>query len=481
MKYRRLLMRNEKYIVKEIATDKSAIELFEVFKHMPYSVILDSSLNTSSLGEYSIIVFDPFLTFKSKGNNIEVATGSIKEKFQHDPFQYLRILLDRYKLWHNADIPFVSGCVGYFSYDLCNMLEKLTDKATDDIALHDIVLGFYNKAIAIDHKRNKVFLTASSAGVPDTQDLDTALEQRLDQMISTIYEHKKYINENTAITERNSTSNRSLISNFTKESYCNMVEEAREYIRNGDIYQVNLSQRFKTQITRGPLDIYKSLRSYSPAPFSAYMSFDDIKVLSNSPERFIKINGRNIETRPIKGTRPRGKNSDEDINLQSELLNSEKDRAELTMIVDLERNDLGKVCKIGTVEVEQLLKLEKYATVLHLVSEVKGTLKDDVDVIDCIRGAFPGGSITGAPKVRAMEIIDELEPIKRGVYTGSIGYIDFNGNSDLNIAIRTIIIKDSEAFFNVGGGIVWDSVPEKEYQETLDKGKALIKVLEEGV
>ena len=257
----------------------------------------------------------------------------------------------------------------------------------------------------------------------------------------------------------------------------NSVRKVQDYIKQGDIYQANLTQRFEGETTLSSYELYRDLRNISPAPFGAFLNFEDTNVLSNSPERFIKCIDKKVETRPIKGTRPRGITKEEDLRLQEELRNSEKDRAELLMIVDLERNDIGRISKIGTVKVPELFIIEPYANVNHLVSTVVGELDDNRSCMDVIKATFPGGSITGAPKIRAMEIIDELEPTQRNIYTGSIGYIGFNGDMDLNIAIRTIIKQDNNVYFQVGGGMTWDSNPEDEYQETLDKAKSIMKAL----
>ncbi len=255
------------------------------------------------------------------------------------------------------------------------------------------------------------------------------------------------------------------------------IEKAKDLIARGDIYQVNLSQRFECNFDEDPFELYLKLRRINPAPFASYLNLEKFNVLSASPERFARMDTEYIETRPIKGTRPRSSDKRQDMLLKKELLMSEKDRAEHVMIVDLERNDLGRVCEYGTVAPTEFIIVETYATVHHLVSTVRGKLRQGTDVVDCLENCFPGGSITGAPKVRSMEVIEELEPTKRGIYTGSIGYIDFCGNVDLSIAIRTILIKDRRAYFQVGGGIVADSDPEKEYRETLDKGRALMQAI----
>jgi para-aminobenzoate synthetase component 1 len=264
---------------------------------------------------------------------------------------------------------------------------------------------------------------------------------------------------------------------FTHQEYVDAVEKARQYIIAGDIFEVNISQRFEAELSITPYELYKRLRQINPAPFACYLGFDEVTVVSASPERFIRTRGDWIETRPVKGTRPRGKTPEEDEALANELLSSAKDRAENIMIVDLERNDLGRVCSYGSVKVTELTILEVFPTVFHLTSTVEGRLREGKNCIDLLKATFPGGSITGAPKVRAMEIIDELEPTKRSIYTGNIGYLSFNGDIDLNIAIRTFLVKGSKAYFQVGGAVVYDSNPEAEYQETLDKGKALVAAL----
>ncbi len=268
-----------------------------------------------------------------------------------------------------------------------------------------------------------------------------------------------------------------LTSHFTLAAYCKAVERVKEYIAAGDIFQANLSQRFASPLSFSPWMLYKRLRSINPAPFAAYLSYPELVIASASPERFLKVKHGVVETRPIKGTRPRGKDPEEDRRLRTELLSSAKDRAELTMIIDLERNDLGRVCSFGSVHVPELIVLEEYPTVFHLVATVRGTLAPGKDLVDLLKATFPGGSITGAPKIRAMEIIEELEPVTRGVYTGAIGDLGFDGSADLNIVIRTFIIKDGWAYFQVGGGIVADSDPEMEYWETIHKGRALMLAL----
>jgi para-aminobenzoate synthetase component 1 len=268
-----------------------------------------------------------------------------------------------------------------------------------------------------------------------------------------------------------------IMSNFTHGDYLQAVRRAKDYIAAGDIYQVNLSQRMSAPLATTPMSLYRRLTQENPAPFSAYLETPDAAIVCCSPERFLQVRSDEVETRPIKGTRPRGSTPEEDARLAAELLASEKDRAENVMIVDLERNDLGRVCEYGSVHVPELFALESYATVHHLVSTVRGRLRPGATALDCLRASFPGGSITGAPKVRAMEIIEELERTRRGVYTGAIGYLCFSGDMDVNIVIRTLVVRDGTAYFQVGGAIVADSDPEGEYQETLDKARALARGL----
>ncbi|NQT22477.1 MAG: aminodeoxychorismate synthase component I, partial [Candidatus Omnitrophica bacterium] len=263
-----------------------------------------------------------------------------------------------------------------------------------------------------------------------------------------------------------------------KEEYIKAVLKAKEYIKKGDIYQVNFSHRFQTQFTGNPFQLYSVLREINPAPFASYLNFGDVNVISSSPERFIKVSGRNVHTRPIKGTMPRGRNAVEDAAFRKKLLESTKDRAENLMIIDLERNDLGRISEYGSIKVSEFMICEEYPTVFQLTSTVEGKLRKNVDPADILVNCFPGGSITGAPKIRSMEIIEELEPVKRGIYTGAIGYLGFNQDMDTSVVIRTIIIKGDNAYFNVGGGIVYDSDPEREYQETLDKARALVRAME---
>ncbi len=443
-------------MIREINTKLGSFEIFTIFKDEENSFILDSAMDSKKLGRYSFISSNPFKVIKYKNT-------------LNNPLDNLQEELNKYKVENNTSLPFIGGAVGYLSYDLGNYTEDLPRSAEDDTNVYDLYFGLYNWVVVIDHLDQRTYIA--------TPDIDIELEKTIiceieDRIIKA---EKKGI-DNICYEEKEVEPIR-LKSNFTKTQFEDSVRKVQNYIRQGDIYQANLTQRFSGQTNMSSYELYRDLRRFSPAPFGAFLNFEHTNILSNSPERFIKCKDRKVETRPIKGTRPRGKTVQEDLKLQEELRNSEKDRAELLMIVDLERNDIGRISKIGSVKVPELFVIEPYANVNHLVATVVGQLNDENDCIDAIKATFPGGSITGAPKIRAMEIIDELEPTQRNVYTGSIGYIGFDGDMDLNIAIRTIVKQDKDIYFQVGGGMTWDSNPEDEYQETLDKAKSIMKAL----
>lgn len=443
-------------MIREINTKLNSFEIFTIFRNEHDSFILDSAMDKEKLGRYSFISSQPFKVLKYKDTD-------------ENPLEILKEELNKYRVTNDTNLPFIGGAVGYLSYDLGNYMEELPRSAVDDIGMPDIYFGFYNHVIVVDHLMEKTYIA--------TPDIDVKLEEKIiDDIEQKILKEEEKGIDDICYQEKEVKPIR-LKSNFTKKEFKNAVQNVREYIRQGDIYQANLTQRFSGETELTSFELYRDLRRFSPAPFGAFLNFEDVHILSNSPERFIRCTNKKIEARPIKGTRPRGKDKEEDLKLQQELKNSEKDRAELLMIVDLERNDIGRISKTGSVKVPELFVIEPYANVNHLVSTVVGELKDNKDVTDIIKATFPGGSITGAPKIRAMEIIDELEPTQRNVYTGSIGYIGFNGDMDFNIAIRTIIKDDKKVYFQVGGGMTWDSDPDEEYQETIDKAKSIMKAL----
>jgi para-aminobenzoate synthetase component 1 len=399
----------------------------------PYGCWLDSATEHRDAGR-SFWAAEPSTVLTARGSTLTVErTRGGTATFTGDPFETLRDLLAEHSHLHRG------AAVGYLGYGLKRHIEELPDTVDADLGVPDCSLAFYDELHEFDARPLRIEQPDRSA---------ISLEPEL-------------------------------CSSFDRESYEATVRRALEYIRAGDIYQVNLSQRLSAECAEDPFDVYLRLRQTSPAPFAAFLNQPGHAILSSSPERFLHYDPaeRSIATRPIKGTRPRGADAGADAALALELMRSEKDRAENVMIVDLLRNDLGRIASIGSVEVTGLCELETFAGVHHLTSTIEAQLRADRDVVDLLRAAFPGGSITGAPKIRAMEIIDELEPVERGIYTGAIGYIRFNGELDLNIAIRTMLIKDGVASFSVGGGIVADSDPALEYEETMHKAAGMIQAL----
>jgi para-aminobenzoate synthetase component 1 len=464
-------------LVEELTTGLSPLELFELFQSDINSFFLDSAMDPQKLGRFSLLGTDPFLLFKSSGQSVTIEQPSGQIHLAGNPFDLLGRYLETYRLDDKGlPVPCTGGAVGYFSYDLARFIEKLPERAVDDLQLPESCFGFYDVMLVINNLSRKTYLV--STGFPEIEE-----PARLRRAASRLSEFKSRMNGLIEFKSEPSPpplagpQSVDLRCNFTHPDYVRAVDKARQYIIDGDIFEVNLSQRYTADITVPPWELYRRLRRINPAPFSSYLNFTGVKIAGSSPERFLRLRGDLVETRPVKGTVRRGKTPEDDGANAAWLLQSAKDRAENMMIVDLERNDLGRVCRYGTVKVTELAVLETFPTVYHLTSTVVGRLRENVSRIDLLKATFPGGSITGAPKIRAMEIIDELEPTRRSVYTGCIGYLSFNGNIDLNIVIRTFLIKGRRAYFQLGGAVVYDSDPESEYQETLDKGKALFDAL----
>lgn len=415
------------------------------------------------MGRYSFLGVDPFYVLETK---------------KQDPFPALRETFNRYKISipKGNDLPFLGGAVGYLAYDLGFTLEKkVKNTPKPGLDMPDSSFGFYNTVITIDHFKR--LLHIFSSGLPESNySLAKSLCELNFKKICKLLCGIKPLKAGRKI-KKPKLQYLQLKSNFTKEDYVLAVRRAKEYIKQGDIYQANLSQEFNARTDSPGHKIYQRLRKISPSCFSAYFDSGDYQILSSSPERFLKLEGQVVTTRPMKGTRPRSKNKSSDLRLRKELLSSVKDKAELMMIVDLERNDLGRVCSYHSIEVNSLRQLEEYSSVFQTTSTVSGLLHKDKDRFDLIRACFPGGSITGCPKIRAMEVIDELEPSRRNIYTGCLGYLSFSGSMDFNILIRTILKKGDKLCFNAGGGIVADSNPEDEYQETLVKAHSMMEAI----
>ena len=502
-------------LVEPLGRTADPAEVCGRFLDLPYVLFLDSAATQHPDAQYSFLAADPSRVVRSKGPSTEIREipGGDWTPVEGDALSVARALLPAEPIEPVPGLPpFQGGIAGYIGYDWGAVLERLPRPRYDDLAIPDVVLGLYDWVIAWDHRIGTAWLI--STGLPDEGKLR---ERRARQRMELVRERlggrrgsgagalwaggqrggppaKHQVDVVTAPLSRGPAAPSypvggiegaekiNLRSTFTHRAYLEAVARVREYIVAGDIFQANLSQRFQSRWSAPRFDLYRKLRQQNPAPFAAYLGFEDLAVLSASPERFLRLDEdrRRIETRPIKGTRPRGLGPMHDAALGRALAESEKDRAENVMIVDLLRNDLSRVCRPGTVRVPELFALEHHPTVHHLVSTVVGEIEPGSGAVELIRAAFPGGSITGAPKVRAMEIIAELEPTQRGVYCGSIGYVSATGSMDTSIVIRTYLALDEQIYFQAGGGIVADSDPELEYRETLDKARGLIETLVEG-
>jgi para-aminobenzoate synthetase component 1 len=469
----------------------------EELRGRPGIVLLRSSSFDSAQARYSFVVANPFLTFRSFGSRCEIAgsrTPDARPQTQFgNPWQVLDALMAQFELLDEIDLPFpLGGCFGYWGYDLKNFTEpKLPRRAVNDLELPDCHVGFYDCVVVFDHQLGKVCVVATGLDADGSRSERRASEQmelwcgKLAIGAPASGPAREYGSRLQAGPEAGAP-----VSNLSRAKFITAVERAQRYIRAGDIYQVNLSQRLMAELSverRAPArlgapvpgwELYQRLSSVSPAPFSAYFDCGDLQIASSSPELFLRLSGSHIQTKPIKGTRPRDADPTRDAQLAYELQTSAKELAELVMITDLLRNDLGKVCEFGSVQVPELARLERFAQVQHLVSTVEGRLRPDVTHFAALASCFPGGSITGAPKFRAMEIIDELESIARGPYCGCHGYLGFNRESQLSITIRTAICKESSVYFHVGAGIVADSNPEAEYEETLAKAAGFLAALQ---
>ena len=456
-------MYNTKRIIRELTPYRSTAEIFQILGEERDSVFLDSSL-VNDLGKYSIIGRNPYLKLLKDGdrffiNNIEETEITFEE--------YLRKYLQNHKDENQTDLPLVSGAVGYFSYEYGRKLMEVTSGEKDIVSIPDAVLIFYDLYIIEDCKEKRIFLIANGTETPAEE-----LLQKTEEEIQAGDQKKlSYINS------KDTSFDIEVFPNFKKEEYKKAVDDMIHYIIEGDIYIANMTQQMTVKSEKQPKDVFLDLRKNNPSPFGGYMDYEDFQIVCASPERFLRMKKGHVETRPIKGTRKRGDTPEEDLLMRKELENSDKDKSELLMIVDLERNDLNKVCKPGSVKVTELFTVEEYATVFHLVSNIEGELEEGKNFADLLEATFPGGSITGAPKYRAMEIVDELEHGRRNLYTGSIGYLTLDGDCDFNIVIRTALHKDGRYHLGVGGGITAESELEFEYEETLQKAKAVLEAM----
>ena len=461
-------------LIQEIQTAHTPEALVENLRGEPGTVLLRTSQFDSPSARYSFLTARPFLNFCSFGSRCEIVAANVSSQLTQfgNPWHLLDALMSRFELLDEIDWPFpLGGAFGYWGYDLKNFVEpRLTRRAVNDLELPDCHVGFFDSLVAFDHHLGKTWIISTGLGEDGSRDEAHA------RVAKNFWENAL----NGPVVESGAppaTPAGAVRSNLTREQFIAKVERACRYIRAGDIYQVNLSQRLDAVCSLSGWEFFQQLSTVSPAPFSAYLDCSEFQIISSSPELFLRLSGSHILTRPIKGTRPRSADSNHDARLTYELQTSPKEMAELVMITDLLRNDLGRVCEYGSVQVPELVRLERYPQVQHLVSTVEGRLRANVPHFAAFASCFPGGSITGAPKIRAMEIIDELEPVTRGPYTGALGYLGFNRESQLAVAIRTAVCRDKRLWFHAGAGIVADSNPEAEYDETLAKARGFLDAL----
>ncbi|HOQ38259.1 MAG TPA: anthranilate synthase component I [Acetivibrio sp.] len=459
---------------------ETPISLFKRFEESRFCFLLESVEGGEKWARYSIIGRNPFLIVKSYKNKTLISSRKEGQKeVEGNPVEIIRNIMKGFK---GANLPYLprfnGGAVGYFGYDLIRYYENLPNMPEDDLELPESYFMFCDEVLVYDHLKQKIHVIVN---LHVEGNLQRAYNSAVDRIKAI---HREFMETRWKTTEdynlkSNNNEEIKFTGNISKELFCTNVLKAKEYIRNGDIFQVVLSQRLCVETGEHPFNVYRALRIVNPSPYMYYLKFDDLRIVGSSPEMLVRVENNIVETCPIAGTRKRGRTKEEDEALEEELLKDEKEIAEHTMLVDLGRNDIGRVSKYGTVAVKNLMHIERYSHVMHMVTNVQGEMREDKTAFDAMMSILPAGTLSGAPKVRAMEIIDELETVKRGPYGGAIGYLSFNGNLDSCITIRTMIFKDGKAYVQAGAGIVADSDPEKEYEECLNKAKALLKALEE--
>lgn len=476
--------------VKELAVEYNIIPLvsefysdmdtpISVFKRMAdkgESFLLESMGSSLVTSRYSFIGRNPFIIFLGKGNSSEtIYADGRKETATGNPIENLEKLVSRYRAPRLDGIPsFNGGAVGFFSYDTVRLYEKIPDKNEDDLGLPDLHFMLTDELIAFDHNKNKIDIIVNIHVSENMEEAYSKACRRIDEIREEMEDYSSLKTSQKPAREGNV----KVESNMTKAEFCEKIEKAKKYIEDGDIFQVVISQRFSVQTDVDAFNVYRALRRINPSPYMYYLDFGNYKIVGASPEMLVRVENGTVQTGPIAGTRPRGRTVEEDMRLEKELLADEKEIAEHTMLVDLGRNDIGKVSEFGSVKVTRFKYVERFSHVMHIISDVEGKLRKDKTCFDALAAALPAGTLSGAPKIRAMEIIDELETKRRGAYGGAIGYISFNGSFDSCITIRTGVFKDGKAYVQAGGGIVYDSVPENEYNESVNKASAVIKAIE---
>jgi anthranilate synthase component I len=449
-----------KSVIADFLTPVSAFLKLE--RNQPYAFLLESVEGGETVARYSFLGCDPFLI----------------SRYSDRPANFIQSVRETMARFRSVRVPnlppFTGGAVGYFGYDMVRTIEEIPSSGQDDVHTDDAMLMFYKTVLAFDHLRHQIHIISnllvdeSAASLESQYQLAVSEISAIEALLLAPLERRDQPDKQGEPVVR---------SNFQKQDYLRAVEKSKQYIAAGDIFQVVLSQRFELELAVAAFDVYRALRIINPSPYMYFLKMADTAIVGSSPEMLVKIRGREAEYRPIAGTQPRGQDEAADEEIARRLAEDEKEKAEHIMLVDLGRNDLGRVCKYGTVRVQDLMFIERYSHVMHLVSSLKGDLRDDVDRWDALMACFPAGTVSGAPKVRAMEIIDELEPTKRGVYAGAVMYVDFSNNLDSCIAIRTLVARGHKGYIQAGGGIVADSVAESEYLETVNKSRALIRAV----
>ena len=467
---------------KEITVDMDTpVSLFTKLNDSGDAFLLESIEGGERWGRYSFIGMRPFMKFGSMGNSVfcQDRNGNSEKLQVDDPIVYFQDIMNRFRPWEPSELPrFYGGAVGYLGYDMVRFMERLPNCPEDRAGFHDSLFIIPELVLIYDNLKQNLKITACLA-IPDdadSEELNTIYRQGLKAIETVVHRiHSGVDYPEPAVSQVPATM---LEPEIPREDFKKMVETAKEYIVSGDIIQVVLSQRFSGTTHLPPFQLYRALRRINPSPYLYYLQMGDETIIGSSPEILVRLTERTIELRPIAGTRPRGKTPEEDLLLEKDLLADPKEKAEHLMLVDLGRNDAGRVAEMGSVTVDELMVIERYSHVMHIVSGVKALLKEGKDMFDVLRACFPAGTVSGAPKIRAMEIIDELEPVKRGPYAGSVGYLGFSGNMDMAITIRTLCQKGDRLYLQAGAGIVADSDPEKEWQETLNKGRALMRAIQ---
>ena len=469
-------------VYKEILADMDTpVTAFRKLDEGKYSFLLESVEGGEKWGRYSFIGSRPSTVVRSFGDSVEVIRGGRKQTLAvvKDPLEAVRNILAEYRPVPNPGLPrFYGGAVGFIGYDTIRFFERMPERNKPGLGLPDIFFMITDTLVIFDNITHRIKVV-SNAHVNGSS-AASAYEEAVGKIEAIVKKLKRGMRRRPAVEGARHAGQRriALKSNFTRSRYERAVLKAKEYIKAGDIFQVVPSQRFETRIGVEPFEIYRALRLINPSPYMYFLRLDDATIVGTSPEVMVRLEGDRIDLRPIAGTRRRGSTEEEDRELEKELLEDPKEKAEHIMLVDLGRNDVGRVSSPGSVVVNELMVIERYSHVMHIVSNVRGTLSGGRDAYDVVRACFPAGTVSGAPKIRAMEIIDELEPTRRGPYAGAVGYFGFSGNMDTCITIRTLVIKDKTAYIQAGGGVVADSIPSAEYEETVNKAKAMMRAVE---